>query len=123
MVALPTPAFAATASIEIASALCPDVSIAMTASMIASSARALRGRPGAFRSWSVTASTPKLVMGIIVTEPSRLDQLNAPLLGETLGRGGRRRAGRADAGQPCQGDQRADQGDDRGTDRGVVHRA
>src|SRR5947209_19938009 len=52
MVALPTPARAAIASIEIASAGVPSASRSRTASMIASSARALRGRPGALRSWS-----------------------------------------------------------------------
>src|SRR5262249_38378139 len=50
MVALPTPALAATASIDSASAVVPPASSSITAAMIASSARTERGRPGPLRS-------------------------------------------------------------------------
>src|SRR3954465_2324076 len=104
MVALPTPAFAATASMVIAATLWPSLSSSRTASRMASSACALRGRPGDLRAWagSVTA-----VMAFIFTYVSRLDQFHALLFGEAL-RGGRRRSGgRALAGHPEQRHDRA----------------
>src|SRR3954464_13283168 len=122
MVALPTPALAATASIEMAAALWPALSSIRTASRMASSAWALRGRPGALRSWAVSDSALAVVMVSIVTDALNLDQGHALPLRQPLGRGGRRRAGRTLAGQPEPGHQRAEQADDHGTDRRVVHR-
>src|SRR4051812_12581676 len=119
MVALPTPALAATASMEMAATLWPAPSSSSTASRIASSAYALRGRPGPLRSWPVSLTA--VVMAFIVTYESRLDQFHALFLGQTLGRGGDGSGGRALAGQPEQRDDRAQQGDDHAADRGVVH--
>src|SRR5262249_23498378 len=65
MVALPTPARAATASIESASAVVPSASRSMTAAMIASSARTLRGRPGPLRSGSAGAMSVVLTVNIV----------------------------------------------------------
>src|SRR3954471_1861298 len=122
MVALPTPALAATASIERLSTLMPSPSRAITAWRMASSARALRGRPGALRSWSASPLTLSVVMVSIVTGPSRLDQLYALLFDQTLGRGGRRGGGPL-AGQPDQRDERAQDREGRGADGRVMHRA
>src|SRR3954464_6410796 len=107
MVALPTPALAAPASIEMAAKLWPAASIASTASRMASSACALRGRPGALRSWP--APLTAVVMAFIVTYASRLDQFHALLLGQALGRGRGGRGGRALAGQPEHRDDGAQQ--------------
>src|SRR4051794_5925533 len=99
--------------------------------MMSRSAWALRGRPGALRSWSAGSSTLTVVMRSIVTELSRLghmplasclDQLDALLLGQTLGTGRGRGGRRALAGQPDRRDQRAEQREDRAADRRVVHR-
>src|SRR3954469_18588597 len=98
MVALPTPAFDATASMEIAATLCPELSISSTASRMASSACALRGRPGALRSWAVSFTA--VCMVFIVTYALRLDQFHALLLGQTLGRGGDGSGRGALSGQP-----------------------
>src|ERR1051325_9370073 len=118
MVALPTPAFAATASMDSASALMPPLSRASTASMIAVSAWALRGRPGALRSWSAC------VMWSIVTGISLGGhKAHALLLGQTLGHGGLGGGRRALAGQPDRGHQRTEEGEDGAADRGVVDRA
>src|SRR5689334_1907017 len=65
MVALPTPARAATASIDSASAVVPSASRSMTAAMIASSARTLRGRPGPLRSGSAGAMSVVLTRNIV----------------------------------------------------------
>src|SRR4051812_31759544 len=121
MVALPTPALAATASMERLSTLMPSLSRAITACRMASSARALRGRPGALRSWSAPDLTLGVVMASIVTGPSRLYQLDALLFRQALGPG-RRRCGRPLARQPDQRDQRAQHREHGRPDRGVVHR-
>src|SRR5882724_3404868 len=122
MVALPTPAFAATASMEMAAALSPSASRPMTASRMASSAWTLRGRPGALRSWPVSTSVLTVVMAFIVTDVSCFDQFHALFLGEPLRGAGRGSAGRAQAGQPDRGDRGPEQGDHGGADRGVMHR-
>src|SRR2546421_3976408 len=121
MVALPTPARAATASIEISSASVPSASRSSTASMIASSARALRGRPGDWRSWSAgTASGIVVVTPHIVPARSLLGQFQ--LLPECLDRLRVRRKYHRTAGQPDQYDRQADQRHDHGTEGGGVHR-
>src|ERR1041384_2997543 len=96
MVALPTPALAATASMEMAATLWPAPSSSSTASRMASSACALRGRPGALRSWPVSVTA--VVMAFIVTDCSRFDQLDALLLGQRRSRVGHGRRVRALAG-------------------------
>src|SRR5689334_7510561 len=103
-----------------AATLCPPLSISSTASRIARSAWALRGRPGALRSWPVSLTA--VVMASIVPYGSRLDQFHALLLGQTLGRGRGGRGGQTLAGQPDQRDQGAQQGHDHTADRCVVHR-
>src|SRR4051794_16337548 len=102
--------------------------------MMASSARALRGRPGPLRSWSAATSTLAVVMASIVTEfspgshtrqvrrPSHVYQLDALRLGEPLRDRGGGRGGRALAGQPDERDGRAEDREDRGADGRVVHR-
>src|SRR4051812_12746305 len=122
MVALPTPALAATASMEMAATLCPVLSISSTASRMASSACALRGRPGALRSWPVPMTAPApatapvsltaVFMVFIVTDALRLDQFHALLLGQTFGGRGSGSGRGALSGEPQHGDHRTEQGED-----------
>src|SRR5262245_27390080 len=148
MVALPTPARAATASIESASAAVPSASRSMTASMTASSTRELRGRPGALRSAtnagaSEAAEEPGaavlrvpgaglvlVVMCDIVVQLPPFGQFQrVPVAGpavrgrRALGvdRGGRRRDRGRPARQPGEYHADADHGDDRRSGRGPVH--
>src|SRR6185369_889778 len=122
MVALPTPARAAIASIDSASKVWPSAKRSSTASMIASSARALRGRPGPLRSWSATTALVTEVMTSIVYEVSHVDQLDGLLLGQALRRRRRRCVRRPLTGQPDEHGQRAEQGEDNRADGRVVHR-
>src|SRR5690349_11299270 len=97
MVALPTPARAAIDSIDSDSTGVPSASRSSAASTIASSARALRGRPGLLRSWSAGAVPDIVVMFDIVTGNLRFGQFQ---LRECLARLRRRPVGGRAPGQP-----------------------
>src|SRR5690348_12107538 len=62
----------------------PLASRSSVASMIASSARALRGRPGALRSWSADAASAVVITPIILTDRLNFGQFQ--LLGEAFQR-------------------------------------